>query len=155
MGTALGLINPSSSLIITKSHMQSYLDNPFNDPASNYDSRTVSMFHWRALEPSSSSLQYDACLFKSQAHTLQNTQATHQYTHGTSQGYSAIPLHSQADYRNVAPPDLGSAGDQRFVNSQWDGSRYKQGSAWINEQKKQTHRTKIVVGGTIKITDRA
>ncbi|KAL9714402.1 hypothetical protein Ac2012v2_002715 [Leucoagaricus gongylophorus] len=91
--------------------MQSYLDNPFNDPASNYDSRT----------------------------------ATHQYTHGTSQGYSAIPLHSQADYRNVAPPDLGSAGDQRFVNSQWDGSRYNQGSAWINEQKKQTHRTKIVV----------
>lgn len=44
MGTALGLINPSSSLIITKSQMQSYLDNPFNDPASNYDSRTVSMF---------------------------------------------------------------------------------------------------------------
>ena len=91
-------------------------------------------------------------LLKSQAHTLQNTQAVHQYDYGTSQGYSAIPLHNQGDHRNIAQPDFGSARNQ---NSQWDGSRYNQGSTWATEQEKQTRRSKIVVGGIVKIIDRA
>lgn len=94
-------------------------------------------------------------LLKSQAHTLQNTQAVHQYDYGTSQGYSAIPLHNQGDHRTIAQPDFGSARNQSFANSQWDGSRYNQGSTWATEQEKQTRRSKIVVGGIVKIIDRA
>jgi len=86
---------------------------------------------------------------------LQNTQAVHQYDYGTSRDYSAIPLHNQGDYRNIAQPDFGSAGNQRFVNSQWDGSRYNQGSTWVTEQEKQTRRSKIMVSGIVKIIDRA
>ncbi|KAF5359250.1 hypothetical protein D9756_003097 [Leucocoprinus leucothites] len=97
--------------------MQAYRDNPFGDPRSN---------------PS-----YD------------NGPTGHQYDgHDASQGYPGIPLSGQGDYRNVATmsqPDLGSNVDRPTSTSQWDSSRYNQGSTWVNEQEKQTRRSKIVV----------
>ncbi|KXN88617.1 putative glucan endo-1,3-beta-glucosidase btgC [Leucoagaricus sp. SymC.cos] len=108
--------------------MQPYRDNPFSDSHGN--------------------LNYET-----------GAQAGHQYpsNEGISQGYPGIPLSGQGDYRNVAAQsqtDLGSNMGQRMSNSQWDSSRYNQGSTWLTEQGKQTKRSKIVVGSRFTGTTR-
>lgn len=99
--------------------MQPYSDNPFNDPHSH-------------------------------APQTDGGGVGHQYTtpYETTTGFQGIPLvspNAQGQYRNVMSQSEMSGEGAKLPTSQWDSSRYGQGSTWLAEQQKQKKRSRIVV----------